>query len=71
MPCEAGFSGMANPTVSIVIPAYNHAAFVAETIRSVLDQSFADLEICITDDASTDETADVIRRFTDPRVRFE
>ena len=59
------------PIVSVVTPAYNHALFVAETIRSVLNQSLGDVELCITDDASSDETAEVIRGFTDPRVRFE
>jgi len=59
------------PRVSVVIKSYNHAAFVAQAIQSVLDQSFQDFEIVVTDDASTDGTADVIRAFADPRIRLD
>ena len=60
-----------SPTVSVVIPAYNHAAFIGKAIESVLEQSFADLEIVITDDGSSDGTVDAIRAFADPRVNLE
>jgi glycosyltransferase involved in cell wall biosynthesis len=60
-----------SPTVSVVIPAYNHAAFVGDAIKSVLNQSHTDVEICVTDDGSVDQTPDVIRQFTDARVRLE
>lgn len=56
------------PRVSVIIKSYNHAAFVAQSIRSVLDQSFQDFEIVVTDDASTDGSADIIRSFADPRI---
>jgi glycosyltransferase involved in cell wall biosynthesis len=59
------------PTVSVVIPAFNHVRFVAEAITSVLRQSFADVEIVVIDDGSTDGTPDVVREFSDPRVQFE
>src|ERR1043166_3249216 len=59
------------PRLSVVIKSYNHAPFVAQTIQSVLDQSFQDFEIVVTDDASTDGTADVIRTFADPRISLE
>ncbi|AMN43208.1 glycosyltransferase [Rhodoplanes sp. Z2-YC6860] len=59
------------PRVSVVIKSYNHAPFVAQTIQSVLDQSFQDFEIVLTDDASTDGTPDVVRGFTDKRIRLE
>src|SRR3954467_8727117 len=58
------------PQVSVVIKSYNHAAFVGEAIQSILDQSFQDFEIVITDDGSTDGTPDVIRRFADPRIHL-
>jgi glycosyltransferase involved in cell wall biosynthesis len=58
------------PRVSIVMASYNHERFVGKAVQSVLDQSLSDLELVITDDASTDGTAAVIERFTDPRVRF-
>jgi glycosyltransferase involved in cell wall biosynthesis len=60
-----------NPEVSVVVKSYNHAAYVGETIRSVLDQSFQDFEIVVTDDGSTDGTADVVRGFVDPRIQLE
>ena len=58
-------------SVSVVIPSYNHAAYVAEAIRSALDQSHGDLEVVITDDGSRDGTPDVIRRIADPRIGLE
>jgi glycosyltransferase involved in cell wall biosynthesis/uncharacterized small protein (DUF1192 family) len=58
------------PKVSVVIKSYNHAAFVAQAIQSILDQSFQDFEIVVTDDGSTDGTADVIRTFSDPRINL-
>jgi len=60
-----------SPSVSVVMPSYNHAAYVAEAIRSVLDQSHGDLEIVITDDGSRDGTPDVIRRIDDSRISLE
>lgn len=58
------------PTVSVIIPAYNHEKFVSQTIQSVLDQTFQDFEIIITDDGSTDRTVAEIQNFDDPRIRF-
>ena len=61
---------VSDPRVSVVIKSYNHAAYVGQTIQSILDQSFQDFEIVVTDDGSTDGTADVIRRFADPRIHL-
>lgn len=58
------------PRVSVCIPAYNHAAFVRQSLESVLAQTFGDFEIVVTDDGSTDETADVIAGVSDPRIKF-
>jgi glycosyltransferase involved in cell wall biosynthesis len=49
--------------VSIVIPCYNHAGFLAETIESALAQTHQDLEIIVVDDGSTDASADVATRY--------
>src|SRR5687767_4185985 len=57
-------------TVSVCIPSFNHAAFVVEAIQSVLAQSLQDFEIIVTDDASTDGTADIASRIADPRIRI-
>ncbi len=58
------------PSISVVMPAYNHEEFVAESIESVLTQSFGDFEFIIINDGSTDGTGDVIKRYTDPRIRY-
>ena len=58
------------PDLSVVIPAYQQADSLAESIRSVLDQAEVDLELIISDHASTDGTEEVARGFeSDPRVR--
>lgn len=56
------------PKLSVVMASYNHVAFVRQAVDSVLTQSFADLELVITDDGSRDGTADVLRGLTDPRI---
>ena len=58
------------PLISICIPAYNNGDFVAATLQSVLDQTFGDFEIIITDDKSTDGTLSVVKGFNDRRIRL-
>ena len=58
------------PEISVVIPAYNHERFLRETIDSVLGQSYENLELIIVDDGSTDKSAEVIRRYSDPRLCY-
>ena len=61
---------MKAPLVSIIMPAYNASAYIADAIGSVLDQRYAHLELLIVNDGSTDQTEEVIRAFTDSRVRY-
>ena len=61
---------MAGPLVSVVMPSYNHEAFVAEAIGSLIDQSFEEWELVVTDDGSPDDTVEVIGSFDDPRIRL-
>lgn len=61
---------MENPTFSICIPNYNYAQYIGETIQSVLDQTYPHFEIIIADNASTDNSVQVINSFRDKRVRL-
>lgn len=58
------------PTVSVIIPSYNHERFIEECIQSVLNQTFQDFEIIITDDASIDRTVELIEQFKDSRIKL-
>lgn len=58
------------PDVSVVVPTRNRSAMLAVTLRSVLDQRGVDLEVLVVDEASSDDTADVVAAFDDPRVRM-
>lgn len=57
------------PKVSVVLTSYNHAAFVAAAIKSVLNQTFTDFELLIVDDGSQDNSQDIIKTFDDPRIK--
>ena len=60
------------PTVSVIIPLYKSAAFIAETLDSVLNQTHADLEVLCVDDRSPDNTAEIVGEYAkrDKRVRL-
>lgn len=59
-----------DPFISIVMPAYNTGAYIAEAIRSVVDQSHQNWELIIVNDGSTDDTAGIVKSFTDERIRY-
>lgn len=58
------------PTVSVVMPAYNHERFVGAAVKSVLDQTEHDLELVVIDDGSRDQTASIVESFDDKRIRL-
>lgn len=62
----------AAPVVSIGLPVYNGANFLAEAIESILDQTFTDFELIIADNGSTDATPEICRLYAsqDPRIRY-
>ncbi|MCK4977085.1 MAG: glycosyltransferase [Anaerolineales bacterium] len=55
--------------ISVVIPSYNHAAYIGEAVESVLGQTVHDLELIIIDDGSTDHSLEVLSKYSDPRMR--
>jgi glycosyltransferase involved in cell wall biosynthesis len=56
------------PRVSVLLPVHDGAETIAAAVRSILDQTWDDLELLVTDDASTDATAEVLAGFDDPRL---
>ena len=54
--------------ITVLMPCYNAAQYIAEAIQSVLDQTFRDFELLIVNDGSTDLTASVVQSFTDSRI---
>jgi glycosyltransferase involved in cell wall biosynthesis len=56
--------------VSVIIPCYNRAHIVRETIDSVLAQTYRNLEALVIDDGSTDDTREVVSSYPDPRIRY-
>lgn len=59
-----------SPYFSIIIPTYNRAGMLPVAIESVINQTFKDWELLIIDDGSTDNTAEVVRSYTDERIKY-
>jgi len=60
----------ARPRVAIIMTAYNHGAFIAEAIESVLAQTYENWELLLVDDGSTDGSAAIVESFSDRRLRL-
>ena len=58
------------PKISVIMPAYNAARFLRVAIDSILCQTFTDFELIIINDGSTDNTEEIIRSYTDPRIVY-
>jgi glycosyltransferase involved in cell wall biosynthesis len=58
------------PLVSVILPTYNRSATLGRAISSVLKQELTNFELLVVDDASTDDTFEVMRRYTDSRIRY-
>jgi glycosyltransferase involved in cell wall biosynthesis len=61
---------LSGPSYSICIPNFNHGRYIGETIESALRQTYASFEVVVVDNASTDDSVDVIRSFGPERVRL-
>ncbi len=60
-----------SPLVSVVIPVYNGEKFIANSISSVLNQTYQPVEIIVVDDGSEDGTAEIIRSFEDVKYIYQ
>ena len=58
------------PTVSVIIPTYNHAHVLGRSIQSVLNQTFQDFELIIVDDGSTDDTESLVNRSSSNKIKY-
>ena len=61
---------MENELVSIIMPTYNCAKFIKETIESVLNQTYENWELVIVDDCSNDNTEEIVESFNDKRIKY-
>lgn len=59
-----------NKKVSVIIPLYNADKYIERTLKSVLNQTYQNLEVIIVDDESPDNSVQVCQKFTDPRIRI-
>jgi len=58
------------PLISVLLPVYNGARYVHESVESILGQSFADFELIVINDGSSDATPAIVSKFRDPRIRL-
>ena len=56
--------------ISVVIPLFNKGPYIARTLDSILIQTFQDFEVIVVDDGSTDDGAEIVRGFDDPRIQL-
>src|SRR3989344_2183131 len=64
-------TAMKNLRVSVIMPVYNGEKYIADSVQSVLAQTFTDFELIIINDSSTDKTLEVLRRFKDARISIQ
>ena len=70
MSTESISDSMTQPQITVALPVYNGEQYIAIAIKSVLTQTFSDFELLILDNCSTDHTLEIIRTFSDPRIRL-
>jgi len=58
------------PVISVILPLYNKAKYIARAIDSILRQTYQDFEIVVVDDGSTDNGPSIVSSYTDPRIRL-
>jgi len=65
-----GIINETSPKVSIVLPTYNGAKYIWQSIDSCLNQTYKNIELIIVDDGSTDETSEIIKSYKDKRIKY-
>ena len=66
---NAGPEFEGSPLITIAIPTFNRASWLGDCVLSALSQTYRNFEVLISDNASTDRTQEVLKQFSDPRVR--
>lgn len=71
-PPRSAVGSSVNPLISVLVPSYNYVQYITQAIDSALEQTYPNIEVVVTDNISTDATAETVRtRYAgDPRVRF-
>jgi glycosyltransferase involved in cell wall biosynthesis/ADP-heptose:LPS heptosyltransferase len=64
------YHSKSNPLVSVIMPAYNAAEYIAEAIESILIQNYRNFELIVVDDGSTDNTKDIVSGFKDDKIIY-
>ncbi len=66
----ASSAANAGPFITICVPTYNRARFIEETLESIFRQTYSHYEVVVVDDGSTDSTAEIMRRWARPNLRY-
>lgn len=61
---------LSSPTLSIIMPVFNAAPYIGEAVKSLLCQHYEDFELIVVDDGSTDNSLDILKDYTDKRIRI-
>jgi len=67
---ESNLTDRSPPKVTVMIPTYNHAKFIQQAITSALIQTYPNLEVLVGDDASTDQTSDIVKKINSSNLRY-
>ena len=63
-------SRMKNPTVSVIVPNYNHQAFLKQRLDSILNQTYQDFEVLLLDDCSPDNSREILKAYAEEDDRI-
>lgn len=59
-----------NTLISIIIPLFNKEEYIGQTISTTLSQSYTNIEVIVVDDGSTDNGCNIVKSFTDARIKY-